>query len=105
MTGIRRASTQRARGHPTPPLHAICLLRVSEEDKGCEGADICEIKCKRLACEIQVCISKIPLTKSRVSGAVVDHSKCQPDIDRYNRRCEAAKKALAEQEARTGGAA
>ena len=29
-----------------------------------EGADICEIKCKRLACEIQVCISKIPLTKS-----------------------------------------
>ena len=58
-----------------------------------EGADICEVKCKRLACEIQVCISKIPLTKSKVSGAVLDHGKCQPDIDRYNRCCDAAKKA------------
>ena len=64
-----------------------------------EGADICEVKCKRLACEIQVCISKVPLTKSKVSASVLDHGKCQPDIDRYN-RCNTAKKALARQEAR-----
>ena len=61
-----------------------------------DGADICEIKCKRLACEIQVCISRVPLTKSKVSGSIVDHSKCQPDIDRYNRCCDAAKKAWAD---------
>jgi hypothetical protein len=33
-----------------------------------EGADICELKCKRLACEIQVCLSRLPITKSRVSA-------------------------------------
>jgi hypothetical protein len=68
--------------------------------KAREGADICEVKCKRLACEIQVCISKIPLTKSKVSTSVLDHGKCQPDIDRYNRCCDAAKKALERQEGR-----
>ena len=66
-----------------------------------EGADICEQKCKRLACEIQVCISRLPVNKSRVSGATIDHSRCQPDIDRYNKCCEFAKKALAEQEAKS----
>ena len=95
----RRAGTRPRRFMPS------ASFVYQKKTKVREGADICEIKCKRLACEIQVCISKIPLTKSRVSGAVVDHSKCQPDIDRYNRCCEAAKKALAEQEARTGGAA
>ena len=57
-----------------------------------EGADICEQKCKRLACEIQVCISRLPVNKSRVSASTIDHSRCQPDIDRYNRCCDFAKK-------------
>ena len=30
---------------------------------------------KRLACDIQLCISKLPLTKSPVSSANYDHSK------------------------------
>lgn len=64
-----------------------------------EDADVCERKCKRLACEIQVCISRLPVSKSQLSASTVDHSRCQPDIDRYNRCCEAAKKALAEQQA------
>jgi hypothetical protein len=68
-----------------------------------EGADICEQKCKRLACEIQVCISRLPVSKSKLSSSTIDHSKCQPDIDKYNRCCEAAKKILAEQEARANG--
>ena len=78
------------RGRPTPPLHAIRLLRVSEEDKGTRGRGHLRDQVQAPGVRIQVCISKIPLTKSRVSGAVVDHSKCQPDIDRYNRCCEAA---------------
>mmetsp|Transcript_36876 Transcript_36876/g.91099 ORF Transcript_36876/g.91099 Transcript_36876/m.91099 type:complete len:84 (-) Transcript_36876:664-915(-) len=63
-----------------------------------EGADICELKCKRLACEIQVCISRLPVFTSRLAAATIDHSKCQPDIDKYNRCCDAAKKQLAEEE-------
>ena len=66
-----------------------------------EGADICEQKCKRLACEIQVCISRLPVNKSRVSASTIDHSRCQPDIDRYNRCCDFAKKALATQVAKS----
>ena len=69
-----------------------------------QGADICEQKCKRLACEIQVCLSRLPVSKSRLASSTIDHSRCQPDIDKYNRCCEAAKKSFAEQEARASGA-
>ena len=41
------------------------------------------------------------MNKSRVSGATIDHSRCQPDIDRYNKCCEFAKKALATQVAKS----
>ena len=69
-----------------------------------QGADICEQKCKRLACEIQVCLSRLTVSKSRLASSTIDQSRCQPDIDKYNRCCEAAKKSFAEQEARANGA-
>jgi hypothetical protein len=66
-----------------------------------EGADICEQKCKRLACEIQVCISRLPVNKSRVSASTIDHSRCQPDIDRYNRCCELRQEGAGDAEAKS----
>lgn len=83
----------------TRPYMFMAPFVYQKKTKVREGADICEQKCKRLACEIQVCISRLPVTKSKVSAANIDHSKCQPDIDKYNKCCEFAKKQLAEQEA------
>jgi hypothetical protein len=53
-----------------------------------KDADICEIKCKALACNIQKCIATLPTTKSRVSSASVNVELCRKVIDRYDRCCE-----------------
>lgn len=52
---------------------------------------MCEIKCKKLACAIQKCISRLPTTRSRTSAATVDTSACDYAIDRYNACCERVK--------------
>ena len=53
-----------------------------------KDADICEIKCKALACNIQKCIATLPTTKSKVSSASVNIELCRKVIDRYDRCCE-----------------
>ena len=53
-----------------------------------DGADICEIKCKALACNIQKCIASLPNFKSRVSSSSVDFELCRNVIDRYDKCCE-----------------
>ena len=53
-----------------------------------KDADICEIKCKALACNIQKCIATLPTTKSKVSSASVNVELCRKVIDRYDRCCE-----------------
>ena len=58
-----------------------------------DGADVCERKCKRLACAIQVCLSRLPVNKSRVAASTIDHAKCAADVYRYNKCCDAAKAA------------
>ena len=53
-----------------------------------DGEDICEIKCKALACNIQKCIASLPNFKSRVSSSSVDFELCRNVIDRYDKCCE-----------------
>ena len=56
-----------------------------------EGADVCEIKCKRAACAIQKCLSKLPLSRSSATNAGVDVRKCQYAVDAYNACCDRAR--------------
>ena len=60
-----------------------------------EGADVCELKCKRLACQIQKCISTArPAGGYR--GAPSDYKKsCKREIAAFDRCCSAAKEAAA----------
>mmetsp|Transcript_63034 Transcript_63034/g.199501 ORF Transcript_63034/g.199501 Transcript_63034/m.199501 type:complete len:83 (-) Transcript_63034:62-310(-) len=60
-----------------------------------EGADICEIKCKKLACDIQSCFASIVPSRSGVMAI----EKCQFYQDRYNKCCENARRREAEEEA------
>ena len=53
-----------------------------------KDADICEIKCKALACNIQKCIASLPTTKSLVSSSTVNFELCRKSIDRYEKCCE-----------------
>lgn len=55
------------------------------------GADACEIKCKKLSCDIQRCISRLPTTRTRTSSATVNHSACDYAVERYNACCERVK--------------
>jgi hypothetical protein len=57
-----------------------------------EGADVCEIKCKRTACAIQKCLAKLPLSRSSATNAGVDVSKCQYAVDAYDACCERVKR-------------
>jgi len=53
-----------------------------------KDADICEIKCKALACNIQKCMASLPTTKSLVSSSTVNFELCRKSIDRYEKCCE-----------------
>ena len=55
------------------------------------GADACEIKCKKLSCDIQRCISRLPTTRTRTSSATVNHSACDYAVQKYNACCERVK--------------
>jgi len=59
------------------------------------GAEVCEIKCKRFACAIQRCFANLPLSRSRVTIAGVDVSKCRHAVDAYDACCARAKAAQA----------
>jgi hypothetical protein len=57
-----------------------------------EGADVCERLCKRHACELQVCISKLPVSAATMR---MDVTLCDSFLQRYNSCCDAAKAAEA----------
>lgn len=51
------------------------------------GADPCEAPCKPIACALQQCIAKLPVSRS---GAI-DHTKCMHHMDKWNVCCDAIK--------------
>ena len=53
-----------------------------------EGADECERRCKRWACELQTCIARLP---AAAHTGVMDLSRCNVFLDKYNACCEHAK--------------
>lgn len=58
-------------------------------------ADACEIECKRHACAIQRCISRLRAYKSAQSGATLKFEACAEEISRYDACCERVKRAEA----------
>jgi hypothetical protein len=57
-----------------------------------KGADVCEVKCKRHACDLQACIATLHVS---ASTARMDLSKCDIFLQKYNTCCDAAKAAEA----------
>jgi len=49
-----------------------------------DGADACEVSCKRHACNLQECIARLPTSV----GSVMDTSRCTHHMDAWNRCCD-----------------
>lgn len=58
-----------------------------------DGADACERRCKRFACDLQVCVSKLPV---EASTQKMDMARCEHHLAQYNRCCDAVKAEAAE---------
>jgi hypothetical protein len=56
-----------------------------------DGADFCERRCKRWACELQVCIARLPAATHTLR---MDLSKCDVFLEKYNSCCAAVKAEL-----------
>ncbi len=56
------------------------------------GADACEVKCKRHACDLQMCVAKLPVEKAT---ARMDLGACQVFMEKWNTCCDAVKAAAA----------
>jgi hypothetical protein len=69
------------------------VYQKSSRSKPRAGADVCEIKCKKLSCAIQKCISRLPATRSRTSASTVNFDACAPAIERYDACCAAVRAA------------
>mmetsp|Transcript_39517 Transcript_39517/g.86073 ORF Transcript_39517/g.86073 Transcript_39517/m.86073 type:complete len:89 (+) Transcript_39517:220-486(+) len=52
-----------------------------------EGAEVCEVYCKKATCDIQYCLAR--LRPSPRTGQY-DHSQCDYAIAAYDKCCEAA---------------
>ena len=52
------------------------------------GADECERRCKRFACDLQVCISKLP---AAAATQKLDMARCEHHLEQYTRCCDAVK--------------
>lgn len=60
------------------------------------GADPCEGPCKPVACALQQCIAKLPVSRS--TGAI-DTKLCMHLMDKWDTCCEAVKARIAERSA------
>jgi hypothetical protein len=92
---VRSIDSSLARGHLTTrlgmPVTGTFVYQKKNRSNPRPGADACEIKCKKLSCDIQRCISRLPATRTRTSSATVNHSKCDYAVDKYNACCERVK--------------
>lgn len=59
---------------------------------------MCEIKCKRHACAIQRCLSRLPVTKSQTSSSTLNFGRCD-DVKRLYDECCLKARALEAKEA------
>ena len=69
------------------------------------GADVCELRCKRLACAIQRCIATAR-PGAAATGGLVDFKKaCSIEIAKFDKCCERAKAAEAAEAAEAAAGA